>query len=202
VAEHRTVAMRADALLNRERILAVAYPAFADDPLVSLNSIAKLAGVGAGTLYRHFPTREDLLLAVYRQEVQSLVEAVPGILAEYPPLEALRVWFLRLADLVRVKHGLGEALQTAAAQDVVNETYAPVTAAIGVLLAACEAAGDVRPGLEPADVLLLMGFLWRVGPGDGGEDQARRVLDLAIGGLQQRVAPSPRGSGRRPAAGC
>jgi AcrR family transcriptional regulator len=205
VAEHRTVAMRADALLNRERILAVAYPAFADDPMVSLNSIAKLAGVGAGTLYRHFPAREDLILAVYRQEVQSLVEAVPDILAEYRPLEALRVWFLRLADLVRVKHGLGEALQTAAAQDVVNETYAPVTAAIGVLLQACEAAGDVRPGLEPADVLLLMGFLWRVGPGDGGEEQARRVLDLAIGGLQQRVTPSPGGSGgsgRRPVAGC
>lgn len=94
------------------------------------------------------------------------------------------MWFLRLADLVRVKHGLAGALQTAAAQDVVNETYAPVTAAIGVLLRACEEAGDVRPGLEPADVLLLMGFLWRVGPGDGGEHQARRVLDLAIGGLQ------------------
>src|SRR6267378_512053 len=134
MAEHRTVAMRADALRNRERILAVAYAAFADDPRVSLNAIAKLAGVGAGTLYRHFPTREDLILAVYRQEVQSLVEAVHDILDAYPPLEALRVWFLRLAGLVRVKHGLGDALQTAAAQDVVNETYAPVTGAIGVLL--------------------------------------------------------------------
>jgi hypothetical protein len=70
------------------------------------------------------------------------------------------------------------------AQEVVNETYAPVTEAIGVLLQACENAGDVRPGLEPADVLLLMGFLWRVGPGDAGEQQARRVLDLAICGLR------------------
>jgi len=184
VAGHQAVAMRADAQRNRERILSVAYAAFAGDPAVSLNAIAKLAGVGPGTLYRHFPTREDLLLAVYQQEVQSLVEAVHGILDEYPPLEALRVWFLRLADLVRVKHGLGEALQTAAAQDVINETYVPVTGAIGVLLQACEKAGDVWPGVEPADVLLLMGFLWRAGPGEAGDRQARRVLDLAISGLQ------------------
>jgi AcrR family transcriptional regulator len=184
VVEYRTVAMRADALLNRERILAVSYAAFADDPRVSLNAIAKLAGVGAGTLYRHFPTREDLILAVYRQELQSLVEAVHDMLDEYPPLEALRAWFLRLADFARVKHGLGEALQTAAAQDVVNETSAPVIEAIGVLLQACEHAGDVRPGLEPTDVLLLMGFLWSAAPGDAGEQQARRVLDLAVRGLQ------------------
>ena len=184
MAEHRTVAMRADAVLNRERILTVAYAAFADDTRVSLNAIAKLAGVGAGTLYRHFPTREDLILAVYQQEIQALVEAVHDILDKYPPLEALRVWFLRLAGFVRVKHGLGEALQTAAAQTVVKQTEAPVTEAIGVLLQACENVGDVRPGLEPADVLLLMGFLWRVAPGDAGEQQARRVLDLAICGLQ------------------
>jgi AcrR family transcriptional regulator len=184
VAEQRTVAMRADALLNRERILAVAYAAFAKDPRASLNSIAKLAGVGAGTLYRHFPTREDLILAVYRREVQLLVGAVPDILDEYPPLEALRVWFLRLAAFVRVKHGLGEALQTAAARDAVNETYTPVIEAIRILLQACENASDVRPGLEPADVLLLMGFLWSVGPGDAGDQQARRVLDLAISGLR------------------
>jgi AcrR family transcriptional regulator len=184
VTEQRTVGMRADALLNRERILAVAYAAFADDPRVSLNTIAKLAGVGAATLYRHFPTREDLILVVYRQEVQSLVKAVHNVVHEYPPVEALRVWLLRLADFVRVKHGLGDALQTAAAQDVVNETYAPVTEAIGVLLLACEEAGEVRPGLDPGDVLLLMGFLWHNGPGEAAEQQANRVLDLAIRGLR------------------
>jgi AcrR family transcriptional regulator len=184
VAEHRTVAMRADALLNRERILAVAYPEFARDPRVSLNAIAKLAGVGAGTLYRHFPTREDLILAVYRQELQSLVDSVHDVLAQHKPLAALRVWFLRLAEFVRVKHGLGEALQTAAAKDVISETYAPVAEAIQVLLRAAEKAGEVRPGLEPADVLLLMGFLWNTPSDEASEQQAKRVLDLAIAGLR------------------
>jgi len=184
VAAQYPVAMRADARLNRERILSVAYKAFADDPDVSLNTIGKLAGVGAGTLYRHFPTREDLILAVYRQELQSMVDSVHDLVAEYPPLEALRVWFLRLADFARVKHGLGEALQTAAGKDVADQTHTPVTEAVAVLLQACEKAGEVRPGLEAADVLLLMGFLWSRAAGDAGEQQARRVLDLAISGLQ------------------
>jgi AcrR family transcriptional regulator len=176
--------MRADARLNRDRILSVAYEAFADDADVSLNTIGKLAGVGPGTLYRHFPTREDLILAVYRQELQSIVDSVHDLMAEYPPLEALRVWLLRLADFARVKHGLGEALQTATGKDVDDEAHTPVTEAVAVLLQACGKAGEVRPGLEAADVLLLMGFLWSRAADDASEQQARRVLDLAISGLQ------------------
>ena len=175
---------RSDALRNRERILSAAYGAFKDDPDVSLNTIAKLAGVGPGTLYRHFPTREDLILALYQHEVQAVVDSVPDVLAEQQPIDALRVWFLHLAEYVRLKHGLGEALHTAAAQDVINETYAPVTSAVGQLLHAAEQAGQVRPGLDPSDVLLLMGFLWRVGPGESGENQAERTLDIVIHGLQ------------------
>jgi AcrR family transcriptional regulator len=184
VASHYPAAMRADARLNRERILSVAYEAFADDPDVSFNTIGKLAGVGDGTLYRHFPTRDDLILAVYRQELQSMVDSVHVLVAEYNPLEALRVWLLRLADFARVKHGLGEALQKATGKDVDQESYAPINEAVAVLLEACEKAGQVRPGLEAADVLLLMGFLWGRGADDAGEDQARRVLGLAISGLQ------------------
>ena len=175
---------RSDALRNRERILSVAYGAFSDDPNVSLNTIAKLAGVGPGTLYRHFPTREDLILALYQHEVQAVVDSVSQVLAEHEPLDALRVWFLRLAEYVRLKHGLGEALHTAAAQNVINDTYAPVTAAVGQLLKAAEHAGQVRSGLDPADVLVLMGFLWRVGPGKPGAQQAQRILDIVVRGLQ------------------
>jgi AcrR family transcriptional regulator len=164
--------------------MSVAYAAFRDDPNASLNTIAKLAGVGPGTLYRHFPTREDLILALYQQEVQAVVDSVPQVLAGREPLDGLRVWFLRLAEYVRLKHGLGEALHTAAAQNVINETYAPVTAAVGRLLTAAEQAGQARSGLDPADVLLLMGFLWRVGPGKQGDHQAERILDIVIRGLQ------------------
>jgi len=186
VAEIRNEPVRADALRNREHILQVAHDAFTEAGSTSLNVIAKRAGVGAGTLYRHFPTREDLLLAVYQHDVQRLVDQVDDVLAEHPPLEAFGVWFERLADYVRLKHGLGEALHTVAAQNVVNDTYAPVTAAVGVLLDACVQDGSVRAGLDPGDVLLLMGFLWRVGTDDTGQAQARRVMELAIEAIRAR----------------
>jgi AcrR family transcriptional regulator len=175
---------RADALRNRDHILQVAHEAFAESGDTSLNVIAKRAGVGAGTLYRHFPTREALILAVYRHDIQRLVDSVPGVLASRAPLDAFRTWCYTLADYVRLKHGLGEALHTAAAQDAVNETYAPVTAAIGVLLRACEEAGSIRPGIDPADVLLMIGFLWRVSPGEDGRKQAGRLMDLVVDGLR------------------
>jgi AcrR family transcriptional regulator len=183
--------LRADAQHNRERILQAAHEALAASGDASLNSIAKQAGVGAGTLYRHFPTREALILAVYRHDVQRLVESVPALLAVHPPMAALRLWFERLAEYVQIKHGLGDALHAATAQDVVNETYGPVTAAVGELLRACEAAGSVRPGLDPADVLLLMGFLWRTGPGEEGKAQAARLLDLVIDGFRPAPGAAP-----------
>ncbi len=101
---------------------------------------------------------------------------------------------LRLAEYVKIKHGLGDALYTAAAQDIVSETYRPVTGAIGELLRACEDAGSVRPGLDPGDVLLLVGCLWRVGPGEEGKAQATRLLDLIINSF--RPAPAGRSSQR------
>ncbi|MFC5805086.1 TetR/AcrR family transcriptional regulator [Streptomyces formicae] len=185
MAEPANEPVRADALRNREHILQVAHDAFAESGTTSLNAIAKRAGVGPGTLYRHFPTREDLILAVYRHDVRRLVDSVPDVLAAArTPLDAFRTWFRTLADYVRLKHGLGEALHTAAVQDAVNETYAPVTAAVARLLRACEEDGSVRPGLDAADTLLLMGFLWRVGPGEEGREQARRLMELAIAGLR------------------
>ena len=174
---------RSDAQRNRDHILQVAHDAFAESGSTSLNEIAKRAEVGPGTLYRHFPTREALILAVYRRDVQRLVASVPEVLAVHPPLDAFRVWFRTLADYVRVKHGLGEALHSAAIKDAINETYSPVASAVGKLMDACVAGKVMRPNLEPDDVLLLMGFMWRVEAGPQGKRQAERIIELVIDGL-------------------
>jgi AcrR family transcriptional regulator len=181
-AGHR--AERADAQRNRARLLDVARDAFTDDPDASLNTIAKRAGVGAGTLYRHFPTREDLLLGVYQHEIESLAEAVSRSLEHQDPLDAFRDWARHLAALVRTKHGLGDALSTPSAQAVIDQTFGPVTSAIGQLLDAAAARSEVRPGLDPSDVLLLLVGLWRVPPGPMGLEQADRLLEFVIASLR------------------
>jgi AcrR family transcriptional regulator len=175
---------RSDALKNREMILRVAHDALAESRDASLNSIAKRAGVGAGTLYRHFPTREALILEVHRHDMDRLVDSVPELLATRAPLDALRQWFTTLATYVRIKHGLGEALHSAAAQEVVSASWPPVTAAVGQLLEACERAGEVRPGIDPVDVIMLMSCLWRTPENPDGAAQADRLLELAIDGFR------------------
>jgi AcrR family transcriptional regulator len=175
---------RVDAQRNRARILETAYDAFTEDPDVSLNAIAKRAGVGPGTLYRHFPTREALLLSVYEREIAAVGDAVTRSLAEREPLDAFREWARRLAALMRVKHGLGEALSAPAADTLYASSYGPVTRAISDLLDAAEANGDMVARADPDDVLLLLGALWRVPRGDAGITQADRILELIIDGLR------------------
>ncbi|QUQ63988.1 TetR/AcrR family transcriptional regulator [Kutzneria sp. CA-103260] len=174
------MSQRSDAQANRARILEVARDLLAEDGDASLNSIAKAAGVGPGTLYRHFPNREALVLAVYRAEVQRLVDAAPELLDKEPPLVALRRWFERLAAQIRIKHGLGDALSAAAQDAVTNETYGPVIGAIELILRAGEKDGTIRPDLDPDDVLMMMSCVWRTPPGRAGQKQANRLLDLVL----------------------
>ena len=173
---------------NRTAILDAANEVFAASPSASMNEVASRARVGAGTLYRHFPTREDLILAVYKHDVLKLVGSVDRLLAKHSPLDAFVAWFDSLAAYVRLKHGLGEALHNAAAQKAIDETYAPVEDAVRQLLDACVTAGAVRPGLQPGDVLLLMGFLWRVAPGRAGVQQGSRVTQIVLDGIRPRRA--------------
>lgn len=178
--------LRADARANRDRILEVARDALAAAPDASLNSIAKAAGVGAGTLYRHFPSREALVLGVYRKEIDGLVALAPALVAEHPPLEAFRLWCDRLAHYGRIKHGLADVLHAALSDGDVQDSYWPMVGAVSHLLRACEASGDFALGADAEDVLLLLGFLWRIKPDAAGEARAERLIELVVRGLKRR----------------
>ena len=171
---------------NHAAILEVAHDLLASSPTASMNEIAKRAGVGAGTLYRHFPTREELILAVYRHDMQKLADSVDELLKTHSPLDAFVTWFETLAAYIRIKHGLDQALHSAAIRSAIDESYAPVAAAVARLLDACVADGSVRPGLAADDVLLLMGFLWRLPPGDDGREQGRRIMQIVFNGILRR----------------
>ena len=174
--------MRSDAELNRARIIEAAVAALAISSAATLNSIAKRAGVGQGTMYRHFPNREALLLAVYRQDVQAVIDAAPALLAGYPPAEALRRWFGRLASYGRIKHGVAQAVEAATRADLSSAYYRPVTDAITLLLQAGRDAGQLRPDIDADEVLLLVGFLWRI-DNDDWERRTSHLLDVVMDGL-------------------
>lgn len=177
---------RSDAAQNREAILAVALAALTESSDVSLNAIAKRAGVANATLYRHFPTRENLVLEVYRHEVRQLVDAAGQLLAEREPGEALREWVARLAQYAMTKHGLADAIRAAASpgSDLFRETYAPIVGALGRLLAAAGHAGTVRDGLDPDDVIVALAGLWQIDPSTDWKARAARLYELVFTGLR------------------
>jgi AcrR family transcriptional regulator len=179
--------VRSDARENRVRILAAAREAFTEDGATSMNQVAQRAGVGAGTLYRNFPTREALVLAVYQDEVERIVGTVPGLLADLPPLEALRHWTIDLVEAMRRKHGLGDALSPTAHQSITEQTYGPVVAAITKLLDAGKKDGSIRTDADAGDFLQLTGALWRA-PSDP-EDRSPRMLALILDGLRPQPHP-------------
>lgn len=176
--------VRSDARENRARILEAARQAFAEDGQTSMNQIAQRARVGPGTLYRNFPTRETLVLAVYQHEVDHLVDAVPGLLATLPPLEALRRWTTELVGAMRRKHGLGDALSPSGHQSITERTYGPVIAAVTQLLDAGKRDGSIRADADPGDFLQFTGALWRAA--SQPEDRAEPMLELLLDGLSPR----------------
>ena len=174
--------VRSDARENRARILAAAREALAADGSTSMNQIGQRAGVGAGTLYRNFPTRESLVLAVYQDEVARIINTVPDLLAQMPPLEALRHWTTDLVEAMRKKHGLGDALSPGAHQAISEQSYGPVIAAITQLLDAGKKDESIRPDADPGDFLQLTGALWRAA--SSPEDRAPHMLALILDGMR------------------
>jgi AcrR family transcriptional regulator len=173
--------VRADARENRARILEAARQALAEDGGTSMNQIAQRAAVGPGTLYRNFPTREALVLAVYQLEIDRLAASVQALLATLPPLEALRRWTTDLVGAMRRKHGLGDALSPGAHRSITEHTYGPVIAAITQLLDAGKRDGTIRADADPGDFLQLTGALWRAASGE--EDRSQPMLGLILDGL-------------------
>jgi AcrR family transcriptional regulator len=173
--------VRSDARENRARILDAARQALAEDGGTSMNQIAQRAAVGPGTLYRNYPTREALVLAVYQLDIDQLIDSVPGLLAAGPPLEALRRWTTDLVEAMRRKHGLGDALSPGAQRSITENTYGPVITAITQLLDAGKRDGTIRADADPRDFLQLTGALWRAA--SGPEDRSQPMLTLILDGL-------------------
>ncbi len=175
--------LRSDARANRDRILGVARDALAADPETSLNAIAKAAGVGAGTLYRHFPGRDALLVGVYRKEIEALLALAPRLLETQRPLDAFRLWCERFAEFGSVKHGVADTLHAAISDQDLQETYWSLVDTVGRLMSACEAAGAMAPGASPEDVLVLLSSVLRIAPTPSGREQVSRVLALILRSL-------------------
>ncbi|MGY1810431.1 TetR/AcrR family transcriptional regulator [Blastococcus sp. SYSU D00669] len=179
-------ALRADAQRNRDRLLEVAAHAFAAGEDVTLEAIAREAGVGIGTLYRHFPTREALVEAAYRNELARLCDAAAELLRTQPPEAALRTWMDRFVDYMTTKRGMADALKAVIASggNPFAHSRDRMTEALALLLRAGAEAGTLRADADPADVLTgLSGISLAAGDAERRE-QAGRLLDLLVDGLR------------------
>ncbi|GIF51646.1 TetR family transcriptional regulator [Asanoa ferruginea] len=181
-------ALRADARRNRDRLLATAVAAFSADPDTTLDAIAKEAGVGIGTLYRHFPTREALVEAAYRNELGRLCDAATELGATLPPDRAVRAWMDRFTDYLTTKRGMATALRAVIASggDPYAESRARMVAAISPLLKTGVEAGTIRADVDPVDVLVALNGVSLAAGAPEQRDRAGRLLDLLMDGLRPR----------------
>jgi AcrR family transcriptional regulator len=174
---------------NRERVLAAAKLVFSQGGTeAGLEAVARQAGVGIGTLYRHFPTREALYEAVYRREVEQLAELAERLAAEGPPLEGLRRWMGALLDFVATKKGMAAALALAAHKppELMNHTSQRLEAAIGTLLRPAASAGAVRGDVGAEEVLRAVIGLSLLQEGPGWQERTMRLVEVFLDGLRAR----------------
>jgi AcrR family transcriptional regulator len=176
---------RTDALRNRERILEVAKAAFTRQGAnASLEEIAKQAGVGAGTLYRHFPTRDELIEGVYRNEVEKLAAAAGRFSETMSPIEALRAWMLLLVDYIAAKHIIAPALNSVVGgpSRLYEGSRTLIHDAIDELVKRAKRSGDLRRDLDAYDLLRALIGVSHVGSGADWQQSARRLVDILIAG--------------------
>jgi len=217
---HSSAAMarkpRADALRNRERVLEAAKAVFsAGGANASLEAVALRAGVGIGTLYRHFPTREALYEAVYRREVEQLGDLAEQLKSDPNPVDALRRWLRSTVAFVATKKGMMAALALAAhgSAELNNYSRERLTKAVGALLDRAVAAGEVRSDVSPEDLIRALVGMCLMHDQPGWQSTVSRLLDVFVDGLRVRHGrkaparsrpaaadkPAARNSGRRSA---
>jgi AcrR family transcriptional regulator len=180
-------AQRADACRNRDRVLEVASAAFADRGIeASLEAIAKEAGVGIGTLYRHYPTRDALIEAVYRHNVELLCAGADELRATLPPDEALAQFMQRFVAYVATKKGLAVYLKSVigADSDLFQSSQARVSETIASLVAAAADAGKIRPDVDGMDLLRALSGVCMMTDQAGGPEHGVRVATLLMDGLR------------------
>lgn len=180
---------RTDAARNRATIIEAARRLVTEPGELKLSAVARAAGVGQATLYRHFATRGDLMRALYDDEIDELVTLAYTLIDKHPPREALRRWFTRLAEYARVKFGVMAAVEASIWQDIAAQTPGKLSDALGALLAAGRGTGDLRDDVDPRDVILLSWFLAHVAE-DEWADRTPRLLGVLLDGLTTQPAVS------------
>lgn len=176
---------RSDGRKNRERLLETARTAFGAGEIdIPLDEIARRTGVGIGTLYRHFPNRDALIEAVYRDELNRLAVAATHLAETQPPVEALRAWLILFVDYIATKQVIAPALNSllGGTDEIYADSRTVLTAAIDGLVARAMASGDIRPDIEPVDLLCALGGISNYATGPGWEVRAKRLVDVLIAG--------------------
>jgi AcrR family transcriptional regulator len=195
---------RADAVRNRDRVLEAAKAVFsAGGPDASLEAVAKRAGVGIGTLYRHFPTRENLFEAVYRREVQQLTELAEQLKSEADPVEALRRWLQSCVTFIATKKGMLTALALTVdrSSEIYAGTFERLIKAVGALLARATQAGEIRHDISAEDVLRALIGMCYLHDKPGWQDSVLRLVGVFVDGLRVRAEVDGNAAGpKTPAA--
>jgi AcrR family transcriptional regulator len=171
-------------------LLETAKAAFAEKGAgASLDEIARSAGVGAGTLYRHFPTRDALIEAVYRNETEQLAAAATRLAETQAPVAALREWLRLFVDYMTTKRGMNEALNSivGGTSELYSNSAEQIKRAIAKLIGRAVASGDIRLNIDPLDLLRALAGVTNVSPGPDGKKAAKRMVDILIAGLLNRT---------------
>jgi AcrR family transcriptional regulator len=179
--------LRADAARNRDRLLAVGAEMFAQRGAeVPLEDIARQAGVGIGTLYRHFPTRDVLVEAIYRRNVEQICDRIPQLLAEQTPGQALATWLPEFVEYVARKRGMAAALKSVVGADseLFAYTHRRINEAITLLLRSAADAGAIRADVEAPDLLRLLSGICMAAGDSAAQEQSRRLVALVLDGLR------------------